>query len=119
MAHLIEYTLPVESMRGKFAKDSDKLVEGRPAAFIGRKNSWKIGGFTNSFSVFVSPYTGDATSAQVQVRNRFKTAAAAARTKLQDPEQALAIVAAFNSQSKYKTLFGYAMAQEYNAINNA
>lgn len=117
MAHRIDYVFPVESMRGKFANDNDKLTIGRSAAFIGRKNSWKIGGFTNSFSVFANPYGGDPTSAQVSLRTKFKTAVTQARSAIADPEQAPALIEAYNAQTKYKTLFGYVMAQKMKAIN--
>ena len=60
-----------------------------------------------------NPYKGDPSAAQTAVRTKFKTAQTAARTALADATQHAALLAAFKAQKRYKTLWGYAFAQEY------
>ena len=49
----------------------------------------------------------------VACQNALKTAAQAAKTALADSTQRAALEAAFNTQSKYTSLFAYAVAQKY------
>ena len=49
----------------------------------------------------------------VQAQNALKTAAQTAKTALADPTQRAALEEAFKSQSKYTSLFAYAVAQKY------
>ena len=60
-----------------------------------------------------NPYKGDPTAAQTTVRQKFKTAQAAAKAALADATQHAALLAAFKAQRKYKSLWGYTFAQEY------
>lgn len=46
---------------------------------------------------------------QIAARNRFKKVAAAVRTVLNDPTEKAQLKAEFKAQSKYGSLFGYAM----------
>jgi hypothetical protein len=49
----------------------------------------------------------------VQCQNALKTAAQAAKTALADPSQRAALEEGFAAQSKYTSLFAYAVAQKY------
>ena len=49
----------------------------------------------------------------VACQEALKTAAQAAKTALADPTQRAELEAAFRSQSKYTSLFAYAVAQKY------
>ena len=49
----------------------------------------------------------------VACQNALKTASQAAKTALADPTQRAALEAGFAAQSKYTSLFGYAVAQKY------
>ena len=49
----------------------------------------------------------------VTCQNALKTASQAAKTALADPTQRTALEAGFAAQSKYTSLFGYAVAQKY------
>ena len=58
-------------------------------------------------------------SKNVQAQNALKTAAQAAKNALADPTERAALEAAFEAQSKYSSLFGFAVAQKYvNPFNN-
>ncbi len=46
-------------------------------------------------------------------QNALKTASAAAKTALADPTERATLQAAFKAQRKYRTLFGYTVAQKY------
>ena len=48
-----------------------------------------------------------------QAQNALKTAVQAAKTALADPTQRAALETGFKAQSKYTSLFGYAVAQKY------
>ena len=52
-------------------------------------------------------------SKNVQCQEALKTAAQAAKTALADPTQRAALEEAFANQSKYTSLFAYAVAQKY------
>jgi len=46
-------------------------------------------------------------------QNALKTASAAAKTALADPTERATLEAGFKAQKKYRSLFGYAVAQKY------
>jgi len=46
-------------------------------------------------------------------QNALKTASAAAKTALADPTERATLEAGFKAQKKYRTLFGYTVAQKY------
>ena len=46
-------------------------------------------------------------------QNALKTASAAAKTALADPTERATLEAGFKAQRKYRTLFGYTVAQKY------
>lgn len=60
-----------------------------------------------------NPYKGEPTATQIQIQTKFKQASQAAKTALADPEQRETLTTAFKKQKRYKTLFGFAFAQEY------
>jgi hypothetical protein len=49
----------------------------------------------------------------VQCQNALKTAAQAAKTALADPTERATLEAGFKAQKKYRTLYGYTVAQKY------
>ena len=49
----------------------------------------------------------------VQAQNALKTASQAAKTALADPTERASLEAAFKAQSKYTSLFAFAVAQKY------
>lgn len=49
----------------------------------------------------------------VQCQNALKTAAQAAKTALADPTERATLEAGFQAQKKYRTLYGYTVAQKY------
>ena len=53
----------------------------------------------------------------VACQNALKTAAQAAKTALADPTERASLEAGFAAQSKYTSLFAYAVAQKYVAPN--
>lgn len=52
---------------------------------------------------------------EIALRNKFKAAVAATRTRMQDPAQMAKDQAAFKAQSRYSTLYGYVFNQVYQA----
>ncbi len=60
-----------------------------------------------------NPYKGNPSASQTAVRTKFRTACAATKAALDNPEQRAAYLVAFRNQKKYPTLWGYAFAQEY------
>ena len=57
------------------------------------------------------PYT----EKELTHRAKFVAVAAATRSRMADPSQAAADMAAFKAQTKYKTLYRYVFRQEWNA----
>ena len=89
----------VKEYRGKICSHSDTYFAKRNGTLYTGK--------------ICHPYTGEPTESQVAVRTKFKTAQAAARAALADPEQCATLFTAFKNQKRYKTLWGYTFAQEY------
>ncbi len=52
-------------------------------------------------------------TAQTEVQERFAEAVRATRTRLGDPNQRTADIAAFKKQTRYPTLYGYVFSLEY------
>lgn len=55
------------------------------------------------------------TEQEVAIRDKFKAAVSATRTRMQDPTQMAKDQAAFKAQSRYSTLYGYVFNQVYQA----
>ena len=62
-------------------------------------------------SQICNPYTGEPSAAQQAQQTRMATASA--KVKALTPEQRTAYKEEFKKQTKYKSLHGYMMAQEY------
>ena len=93
-------------VRGKFNKSETLYFKGCPC----KKEQLGVDLLNPSKSTH---------SKNVQAQNALKTAAQAAKTALADPTERAALEAAFNAQSKYSSLFGFAVAQKYvNPFNN-
>ena len=56
------------------------------------------------------PYT----EKELQHRAKFAAVCSATRSRMADPSQAAADMAAFKAQTKYKTLYRYVFRQEWN-----
>ena len=89
----------IESMSGKVCEHSDM--------YFFRKNGKVFSG------KICNPSTKEPTQNQLVAQNKFKTARTNAMTALADPEQRATLEAAFKSQKKYYSLYGYVFAQEY------
>jgi hypothetical protein len=89
----------VESMSGKICAHSDM--------YFFRKNGKVFSGKR------CYPSTKEPSEAQQAVQNKFKTAHTNAKEALADPEQRATYEAAFKTQKKYYSLYGYVFAQEY------
>ena len=87
-------------VRGKFNKSESLYFKGCPC----KKEQLGVD--------LINP--SKATHAKnVLAQNALKTAAQAAKTALADSTQRAALEEAFAAQSKYTSLFGYAVAQKY------
>ena len=92
----------IESMSGKVCTHSDVYFFHRNGkVFTGK---------------MCCPYQGDPSASQTAVRTKFRTAQSNARAALADPDQRAALIAAFKTQQKYSTLWGYTFAQEYSSL---
>ena len=87
-------------VRGKFNKSETLYFKGCPC----KKEQLGVDLLNPSKSTH---------SKNVQAQNALKTAAQAAKTALADNSQREALEAAFKAQSKYTSLFGFAVAQKY------
>ena len=54
--------------------------------------------------------------AETQQRNKFKTAVTATRARMQDPEKYAQDLAAFQAQTRYKTLYQYVFNSEMSKL---
>lgn len=95
----VKLEAPFQQFRGKVCKHSQIIFK----QMYGTK-------FT---SQICNPYTGEPSEAQTAHRQKFTTVTAAVQTALADPQQRAALQTAFAKQSKYKTLYGYAFAQQF------
>ena len=107
MAGKIEYIAPIENASGK--------IFGQKSRFVAVTRNW--GNRQKGCSVMGvrdlknHPYT----EKELQHRAKFKAVCAATRSRMADPSQAAADMAAFKAQTKYKTLYRYVFRQEWNA----
>lgn len=93
----------IESMSGKVCGHSDM--------YFFRKNGKVFSG------KICNPSTKEPTASQLAQRTKFATAHANAQAALADTTQRATLEAAFKSQKKYSSLFGYVFAQEYAKLN--
>ena len=95
----IKLEAPFQTFRGKICKHS-KII------FAQRKG-------TNYTSQICNPRTKAYSEEELARQQKFATALTNANTALADATQKAAYEAAFKAQSKYKTLRGFVIAQEY------
>ena len=68
------------------------------------------------YTVKYGTRTTPVTPAETQQRNKFKTAVTATRARMQDPEKYAQDLAAFQAQSKYKTLYQFVFNSEMSKL---
>lgn len=94
----------IESMWGKVCSHSDTY-------FALRNGTQYTGTRCNKRT---TPFTEN----ELKNQTKFKTAHAAAVTRLRDASQHANDIAAFKQQKKYKTILGYLIADEYAKIKD-
>lgn len=110
---LIRYSLPVESMSGKFAKQAVKAGDGC-AFFIGNYRAWSNGTYRTFYNCKdrnFDPRTAD----QIDVRQKFTIISSQFFNwlVLYHPEYLQNYTQGFSRQLKYKTLRTYMMAKAF------
>ena len=107
MAGSINYLAPVDNASGK--------IFGKKQKFTAVTRNWgkrpRGCSATGQRDLKNKPYT----EKELNHRAKFTAVAAATRSRMADPSQAAADMAAFKSQTKYKTLYHYVFRQEWNA----
>ena len=94
----------IESMRGKVCTHSDTYFAVRNGVqYTGTRCNKRRTPFTEN---------------ELKNQTKFKTAHAAAVTRLRDASQHANDIAAFKQQKKYKTILGYLIADEYSKIKD-
>ena len=73
---------------------------------------------TNFTSQICNPRTKPYSEAELTRQNKFREATAATKTALADPTTRATYEADFKAQTKYQTLYGFVLAQEYKKLNN-
>ena len=94
----------IESMTGKVCSHSDTY-------FALRNGTQYTGTRCNKRT---TPFT----EGELQNQQKFKTAHTAAVARLRDAKQQAKDLAAFTKQTKYRTLLGYLIAEEYKKITD-
>ncbi len=95
----INLEAPFNSFQGKVCKHSKIIYKKvRQTAYT---------------SQICNPRQSAYSAAELEHQTKFRNAIAAAGTALADPTQRAQYTAAFAKQSKYQTLRGYVVAQEY------
>ena len=107
MAGSINYLAPVDNASGK--------IFGKKQKFTAVTRNWgkrpRGCSATGQRDLKNKPYT----EKELNHRAKFTAVAAATRSRMADPSQAATDMAAFKSQTKYKTLYHYVFRQEWNA----
>ena len=106
MAGSISYLAPVDNASGK--------IFGKKQKFTAVTRNWgkrqRGCSATGQRDMKNKPYT----EKELMHRAKFTAVAAATRSRMADPSQAAADMAAFKAQTKYKTLYRYVFRQEWN-----
>lgn len=107
MAGTVTYIAPVENASGK--------IFGQKSRFVAVTRNW--GKRQRGCSVIGQRDLKNkpVTEKELNHRSKFAAVCAATRSRMADPSQAAADMAAFKSQTKYKTLYHYVFHQEWNA----
>lgn len=95
----INLEAPFTSFRGKICKHSDIIFK-------------EMYGETFT-SQICNPRTKPFSQAELDRQEKFRQAAAAAKTAMADPTTRATYEAEFEAQTKYKSLYGYILAKEY------
>ena len=95
----IKLEAPFTSFQGKICKHSNII--------------YKKMRDTQFTSQICHPRTKPYSAAELERQAKFRSAAAATKTALADTTQRATYEAAFKAQTKYTTLYGYVLAQEY------
>lgn len=95
----IKLEVPFQQFRGKVCKHSQIIFKEMYG--------------TRFTSQICNPYKGAPSEAQTTHRQKFRDTTAAVQTALSDPQQRAALQAEFAKQRKYRTLYGYAFAQQF------
>ena len=107
MAGTITYLAPIEKASGK--------IFGLKSRFVAVSRSWgkrqRGCSATTPRDLKNNPYT----EKELAHRAKFTAVAAATRSRMADPSQAAADMAAFKAQTKYKSLYQYVFRLEWNA----
>lgn len=94
----------IESMRGKICTHSDTYFAVRNGVqYTGTRCHKRTTPFSES---------------ELNNQTKFKSAHTAAVSRLRDASQQAKDLAAFKTQTKYKTILGYLIADEYSKIKN-
>ena len=97
----VTYEYPIKDICGKIGKNAT-------VGFAHRGDTK----YTVKYGTRTTPVTANE---QTQ-RNKFKTAVTATRARMQDPEKYAQDLAAFQAQSKYKTLYQYVFNDEMSKL---
>ena len=93
----VTYEYPIADICGKIGKNATM-------GFAHRGNT--------KYTVRYGKRSTPAGQAELAHRNKFKTAVTATRTRMQDPEKYAQDLAAFQAQTRYKTLYQYVFHDE-------
>ena len=95
----IKLEAPFTSFHGKICKHSDIIFKEM---------------YGNQFtSQICNPRTKPFSEAELARQEKFRQAATATKTALNDPSTRATYEAEFKAQNKYKSLYGYVLAKEY------
>lgn len=100
----INLEAPFTAFRGKICKHSKIIFAQR--------------GDTQYTSQICNPRTKEFSEAELARQEKFKQAVVNANAALADAEQKASYEAEYKAQSKYKSLRGYVISQEYKKMNN-
>ena len=97
----VTYEYPIKDICGKIGKNATM-------GFAHRGNT--------KYTVKYGTRTTPVTAGETQQRNKFKTAVTATRARMQNPELYAQDLAAFQAQSKYKTLYQFVFNSEMSKL---
>lgn len=108
--------MPIEAVIGKMAPRDQKVNRDNAGfkCFVGYQMSNSV---FNRFRVMSRPRSTAVLPEETQHRAKFKTAVTATRTRMQDPVKYQQDLAAFQAQSKYKTLYQYVFNSEWSKLS--
>lgn len=107
--------MPIEAVIGKMCPRDQKVKRDNAGfkCFVGYQMSNSV---FNRFRVMSRPRSTAVLPEETQHRAKFKTAVTATRARMQDPVKYQQDLAAFQAQSKYKTLYQYVFNSEWSKL---